>query len=131
MRVRGPRSTRRRRPRRSAATGRLLAYWGLGTAALMAGVLVLYAAAGSSDFDLNTLTKAVPSGRVQLLIAILFAVAALTRLPLVPFHGWARDVLAEAPAGVVVLVAGTASRLGGYVLIRLLAGIEHDASRTP
>ena len=117
-------------PRRSAASGRLLAYWGLGTAALMAGVLVLYAAAGSSDFDLDRLSKAAPSGRVQLLIAILFAVAALTRLPLVPFHGWARDVLAEAPAGVVVLVAGSASRLGGYVLVRLMAGIEHDAAHT-
>ena len=65
-----------------------------------------------------------------MIIGILIAVAALTRLPLVPFHGWARELLAEAPAGVVVLVAGTASRLGGYVLVRLLAGIEHDASRT-
>ena len=55
--------------------------------------------------------------------------AAATRLPLVPFHGWAREALAEAPVGVVVLVAGSASRLGGYVLVRLLAGIEHDASR--
>jgi len=117
-------------PRRSAATGRLLAYWGLGTAALMAGVLVLYAAAGSSDFDLDTLSKSAPSGRLELLIAILFAVAAATRLPLVPFHGWARDVLSETPAGVAVLVAGPASRLGGYVLVRLMAGIEHSAAHT-
>ena len=117
-------------PRRSAVAGRLLAYWGLGTAALTAGILILYAAAGSSDFDLDTLSKAAPSGRLQVIIGILIAVAALTRLPLVPFHGWARELLAEAPAGVVVLVAGTASRLGGYVLVRLLAGIEHDASRT-
>lgn len=116
--------------RRIAGSGRLLAYWGLGSAALIAGVLVLYTAAGSTSFDLDTLAQAAPSGRLQVLFGILVAVAAMTRLPLVPFHGWVRDVLAEAPAGVVVLVAGTASRVGGYVLVRLLAGIAHDASRT-
>lgn len=117
-------------PRRSAAGVRLLAYWGLGTAALVAGILILYTAAGSSDFDLDTLSKAAPSARLQLFAGTLFALAALTRLPLVPFHSWWREVLSEAPAGVVVVVAGSASRLGGYVLVRLLAGIEHDASRT-
>jgi NADH-quinone oxidoreductase subunit M len=115
-------------PRRSAAGARLLAYWGLGAAALLAGSVLLYTAVGSSDFDLDTLAKASPSPRLQLVVGILFAIAALTRLPLVPFHSWARDVLAEAPAGVVVLVAGAASRLGGYVLVRLMAGLLHDAS---
>ncbi|HSR23340.1 MAG TPA: NADH-quinone oxidoreductase subunit M, partial [Candidatus Eisenbacteria bacterium] len=117
-------------PRRTGAAARLLAYWGLGTAALLAGVLLLANASGSTSFDLLALSKATPSPRVQLVIGALFALAGLTRLPLVPFHSWARDVLAETPAGVVVIVAGAASRLGGYVLVRLLAGIEHDASRT-
>jgi NADH-quinone oxidoreductase subunit M len=115
-------------PRRSAAGARLLAYWGLGAAALLAGSVLLYTAVGSSDFDLDTLAKASPSPRLQLVVGILFAIAALTRLPLVPFHSWARDVLSEAPAGVVVLVAGAASRLGGYVLVRLMAGLLHDAA---
>jgi NADH-quinone oxidoreductase subunit M len=47
----------------------------------------------------------------------------------VPLHGWAREALAEAPPGVVVFIAGSASRLGGYVLVRLLVGIEHDGAR--
>jgi NADH-quinone oxidoreductase subunit M len=117
-------------PRRTAVGGRLLAYWGLGAAALLTGGLLLYTAAGSSSFDLDTLAGASPSPRLQLVIGILFALAALTRLPIVPFHSWARDVLAEAPVGVVVLVAGSASRLGGYLLVRLLAGALHDASHT-
>jgi NADH-quinone oxidoreductase subunit M len=117
-------------PRRTLAAGRLLAYWGLGAAALLGGTLLLYSAAGSTSFDVDTLGKAVISPRIQLVIAGLFALAAATRLPLVPFHSWARDVLSEAPAGVVVMVAGVASRLGGYVLVRLYAGIEHDAART-
>ena len=117
-------------PRRTAAAGRLLAYWGLGSAALLAGVLLLANASGPNSFDLLTLGKATPSPRLQLVIGALFALAALTRLPLVPFHSWARDVLADAPAGVVVIVAGSVTRLGGYVLVRLMAGILHDASRT-
>jgi NADH-quinone oxidoreductase subunit M len=115
-------------PRRGEIGTRLLAYWGLGTAALLAGSLLLYNAVGSADFDLDTLGKASPTPRIQLVIGILFALAALTRLPIVPLHSWARDVWSEAPAGVVVLVAGSASRLGGYLLVRLLAGLLHDAS---
>ena len=115
---------------RSAAGGRLIAYWGLGTAALTAGVLILYNAAGSSDFDLDALSKAVPPGRVQLVVAVLFTLAAATRLPIVPLHGWWRGIIAEAPAGVVIIVAGAASRLGGYVLVRLMAAILHDAAHT-
>ena len=41
-------------------------------------------------------------------------IAAATRLPLFPFHGWARDLYSEAPIGVIVLVGGSATRLGGY-----------------
>jgi NADH-quinone oxidoreductase subunit M len=67
---------------------------------------------------------------VELVIAALLVVAAASRLPLVPLHGWAREVLAEAPAGVAILTTGAAARLGGYVLIRLMAAGEHNASRT-
>jgi len=47
--------------RRGAAAARLLAYWGLGSAALLAGILLLYNATGSSSFDLSVLGKAAPS----------------------------------------------------------------------
>jgi proton-translocating NADH-quinone oxidoreductase chain M len=116
--------------RSQGAVWRLLGHWGLGSAALLTAGLLLYRASGGSDFDLDTLTKATPSARVELVIAILLVVAAASRLPLVPLHGWAREVLAEAPAGVAILTTGAAARLGGYVLIRLLAAGEHNASRT-
>jgi NADH-quinone oxidoreductase subunit M len=116
--------------RATGAAWRLLAYWGVGSAALLAAGLLLYQAAGASDFDLDTLTRATPSSRLELVIAILLLVAAASRLPLVPLHGWAREVLAEAPAGVAILTTGVAARLGGYILIRLMAAGEHNASRT-
>ena len=116
-------------PRRRIAAGRYLAYGAAGTFALVAFVLILYATTGGISFDFDYLGHAVLNTRLQVVIAILLVVAAATRLPLVPLHGWARDVFAEAAPGVAVLVAGVAARLGGYVLIRLLVIGEHDGAR--
>lgn len=118
------------RNRSPGAVWRLLGHWGLGSAALLTAGLLLYRAAGGTDFDLDTLTRATPSARVELVIAALLTVAAASRLPLVPLHGWAREVLAEAPAGIAILTTGAAARLGGYVMIRLMAAGEHNASKT-
>jgi len=115
-------------PRRNAAAWRLVGYWGLGTAALVIGTLVLYSAAGTNSFDADVLLKASLSPRIQLVAAIAMIVAAATRLPLFPLHGWARDVYAEAPVGVTVVVAGTASRLGAYLLLRTVVAAEPTAA---
>jgi NADH-quinone oxidoreductase subunit M len=116
-------------PGRRLAAGRFLAYGAVGTIALAAAVLVLYATTGGVSFDLDYLSHALFNSRLQVVIAILLIVAAATRLPLVPLHGWARDVFAEATPGVAVLVAGIAARLGGYILIRLLIVGQHDGAR--
>ena len=116
-------------PRREAASWRLVGYWGLGTAALALAVMAAYAASGGSSFDMDVLLKATLTPRVQLAVGAALVVAAATRLPLVPLHGWARDVYSEAPLGVSIVVAGTASRLGAYLLLRVLVAGEHDASR--
>jgi NADH-quinone oxidoreductase subunit M len=55
-------------------------------------------------------------------------VAAATRLPLFPLHGWARDVYSEAPVGVTVVVAGSAARLGAYLLLRVVVAAEPAAA---
>ncbi|TAN34097.1 NADH-quinone oxidoreductase subunit M [bacterium] len=114
--------------RRQGAAWRLLAYWGLGTGALVLATMTLYAAAGGTSFDMDVLLKATINPRVQLAAGVLLLVAAATRLPLFPLHGWIRDAYAEAPVGVAVVVAGSASRLGGYLLLRTLVTAEHDAA---
>ena len=111
-------------PRRMSAAWRLVGYWGLGTGALAVAVLALYAVAGGQSFDVDNLFKTTLSPRIQLGVGLAMIVAAATRLPLFPLHGWAREVLAEAPAGVVVVVAAAASRLGAFLLLRtLIAGM--------
>jgi len=114
-------------PRRHAAAWRLLGYWGLGTGVLAAGVLALYAVTGAQSFDMDTLLKAGLSPRIQIAVSLVMIVAAATRLPLFPLHGWMRDVLAEAPPGVVVVVAGAASRLGAFLLLRTVIAGEPAA----
>ena len=111
-------------PRRHAAAWRLLGYWGFGTAALVLATMVLYANAGGTSFDMDVVLKAAISPRVQLAVGVALIVAAATRLPLFPLHGWARDVYSEAPVGVAVVVASTASRLGAYLLLRVLVTAE-------
>jgi proton-translocating NADH-quinone oxidoreductase chain M len=115
-------------PRRNVAAWRLVGYWGLGTAALVVGTMVLYSASGAGSFDTDVLLKATMSPRVQLAFALTMIVAAASRLPLFPLHGWARDVYAEAPIGVTVIVAGTASRLGAYLLLRTVVAAEPAAA---
>src|SRR2546430_398353 len=113
--------------RRSAAAWRLLGYWGFGTAVLAAGVFALYAVTGGTTFDMDTLLKSGLSPRIQIAVSLVMIVAAATRLPLFPLHGWIRDVLAEAPPGVVVVVAGAASRLGAFLLLRTVIAAEPAA----
>lgn len=115
--------------RREAAAWRLIGYWGIGTAAVLVAAMTVYAASGGTSFDMDVLFKATLTPRVQLAAGLALIVAAATRLPLFPLHGWVRDVYSESPLGVSVVVAGSATRLGGYLLLRGLVAADPDASR--
>jgi len=115
-------------PLRRFAAGRFLAYGAVGTAALAGVALILYGTTGGISFDFDFLVHANLDNRLQVVIGLLLLVAAGTRLPLFPLHGWARDVLSEATPGVAVLVAGIAARLGGYLVIRLLVVGQHNGA---
>ncbi|MEO8745687.1 MAG: NADH-quinone oxidoreductase subunit M [Candidatus Dormiibacterota bacterium] len=116
-------------PRRQPAAWRMLAYWGLGTAALAVAAMTLYAVTGGSSFDMDVVLKASITPRIQLVIGLLVLVAAATRLPVFPLHSWFRDAMSEAPVGVAVVVAGSATRLGAYLLLRTLVAAEPAAAQ--
>lgn len=106
--------------RRRAAAYRLVGFWGAGSALLLVAVVTLVAASGSAGFNLVFISHAGISSRASVVATVLVLAAAATRLPLFPLHGWARSVFAEAPIGVVIMVAGAASRTGAYLVLRLL-----------
>jgi NADH-quinone oxidoreductase subunit M len=116
-------------PRRIAASWRLLGYWTLGSFFLLAAVMVLYSGAGGAGFDLSTFKSAALTPRIQVVAGALLVLAACTRLPILPFQGWARDAFAEAPVGVSVLVAGVATRLGAVLLLEVLVAGLHDGAK--
>jgi NADH-quinone oxidoreductase subunit M len=76
---------------------------------------------------MDVLLKTTINPRMQLVVGLLMLVAAATRLPVFPLHGWIRDVTAEAPVGVAVIVMGATSRLGAYLLLRTLIAAEPAA----
>jgi len=115
-------------PRRVVAAWQLVGYWGFGTGVLILGVLTLYAATGARSFDMDVLLQTTVSPRIQLGVGVAMLIAGATRLPLFPFHGWIRDALAESPAGVAVVIAGAASRLGGFLIVRTLIAAEPGAA---
>ncbi|HKW40875.1 MAG TPA: NADH-quinone oxidoreductase subunit M [Gemmatimonadales bacterium] len=117
-------------PRRTGAAWRLLGYWGAGTVVLAIGALTLYRVTGGQSFDMDVLLKSGLglSPRIQIVVSLIMIVAAATRLPLFPFHGWTRDVLGEAPQGVVVLVAGAATRMGAFLILRTVIAAEPAAA---
>ena len=115
-------------PRRVGAAWGLVGYWGFGTGVLILGVLTLYAATGAHSFDMDVLLQTKLSPRIQLGVGVAAVIAGATRLPLFPFHGWIRDALAEAPAGVAVVIAGAASRLGAFLILRVLIAGEPAAA---
>ncbi|HXN33139.1 MAG TPA: proton-conducting transporter membrane subunit, partial [Polyangiaceae bacterium] len=63
------------------------------------------------------------------LVWILLIVAVAVATPIVPFHGWLADVLAEAPAGAGVVVAGVVVTLGPYLLVRVGLGAVPEGAR--
>lgn len=116
-------------PRRAGAAWRLVGYWGLGTAALVLGTMTLYSVTGGTSFDMETLLKAsAVSPRIQIGVSLVMIVAGATRLPLFPLHGWARDVLAEAPVGVTVVIASAAARMGAFIILRTVIGASPAAA---
>jgi len=115
--------------RRESAAWRLVGYWGAGTVALILAITGIYAAAGGTSFDMDVVLKSPVGARAEVIIGIGLLIAAATRLPLFPLHGWVRDVYSEAPIGVVVLVASSASRIAGYMLIRVLVAGEPDGAK--
>jgi proton-translocating NADH-quinone oxidoreductase chain M len=115
--------------RRESAAWRFAGYWGLGAVALVLAVMAIYAGTGASSFDMDVALKSALAPRAQVIVGLAIIVAGATRLPLFPFHGWARDVYSEAPLGVVVLIAGSATRLGAYLVLRVLVAAQPDGAK--
>ncbi|QJW48043.1 NADH-quinone oxidoreductase subunit M [bacterium BFN5] len=113
-----------KRVSREYAGMKLTIYLLLGSAFMLAGVVVLYLFAlpdGVRTFHMEGLAQAAGnlSDPVQIMIFFLLLLGFGSTLSMWPFYSWAPDGYAAAPTGVSMLHAAVLKKVGAYGLIRL------------
>ena len=94
-------------------------YLAFGSIVLLAGLLWLVSASGSSSLAFNDLLESSIPGEDQRGIALFLIVGFGTLVSLFPFHSWAAPAYASAPAPIAMLHAGVLKKFGLYGLLRL------------
>jgi len=122
--------------RRIYSATKFVVYTLFGSAFMLAGILALYFSTGDSvnsagdviphTFDMVVIASSnagwlipvIPIASIFFLIFIAFAI----KLPIVPLHTWLPDAHTDAPTAVSVMLAGVLLKMGGYGMVRLVAG---------
>ena len=94
-------------------------YLAFGSIVLLAGLLWLIAASGTSSLAFEDLLKTSIPIEDQPGIAIFLIIGFGTLVSLFPFHSWAAPTYASAPAPISMLHAGVLKKFGLYGLLRL------------
>ncbi|PYJ44520.1 MAG: proton-translocating NADH-quinone oxidoreductase subunit M, partial [Verrucomicrobia bacterium] len=110
---------------RRAAAWKVTIYLALGSFILLIGLIMLYRAVPASmrSFDIRVLQAAGSTGQIgaaaQSPIYLLLLAGFGTLISLVPFHTWAPEAYASAPAPAAMLHAGVLKKFGLYGLLRI------------
>jgi len=120
--------------RREYSAVKYLLYTLLGSAGLLAGILVIYFQ--THTFDMVELAKlggdgywggdAVAWATAMWAFFLVFLCFAI-KLPMFPFHTWLPDAHTDAPTAGSVILAGVLIKMGGYGMIRLVGIIPEMA----
>ncbi len=110
---------------RAAAAWKVTIYLGLGSFVLLLGLILLYRSvpADSRTFDLRALQTIAANGGIaasaqnQIFLLLLIGFGVL--ISLFPFHTWAPEAYASAPAPAAMLHAGVLKKFGLYGLLRI------------
>ncbi len=118
---------------RRAAAWKVTIYLALGSFILLIGLIMLYRAIpiAAQSLDLRTLQAAAsqisPSAQSPIYLLLLLGFGTL--ISLVPFHTWAPEAYASAPAPAAMLHAGVLKKFGLYGLLRIALPMLPDAAR--
>jgi len=119
--------------RRIYAAVKFILYTMAGSALMLVGILYLYSASGTFDFerilrDLSTgALELSPTAQTWLFLAFFLAFA--IKVPMFPFHTWLPDAHVEAPTAGSVVLAGILLKMGTYGMLRFCLPLFPDASR--
>ena len=120
---------------RVAAAWKITIYLAVGSFILLLGLILLYQSVpvGSRSFDIRALQAAVTTTQlpanaqhnIYLLLLIGFGIL----ISLFPFHTWAPEAYASAPAPAAMLHAGVLKKFGLYGLLRLALPLLPEGAR--
>jgi NADH-quinone oxidoreductase subunit M len=120
---------------RVAAAWKITIYLALGSFILLIGLILLYQSlpAASRSFDIRALQVAAAAHQIapeaQRNIYLLLLIGFGILVSLFPFHTWAPEAYASAPAPATMLHAGVLKKFGLYGLLRLALPLLPDGSR--
>jgi len=98
---------------------KLTLYLLLGSALILAGILVIYFMSGLKTFDWFALNSCTLPKNLQLVIFPVVFIGFGILAGLWPFHTWSPDGHASAPSAVSMLHAGVLMKLGAFSIIRV------------
>jgi NADH-quinone oxidoreductase subunit M len=110
---------------RVAAAWKITIYLAIGSFILLLGLILLYQSvpAASRSFDIRVLQAAARMGQIsaeaQRHVYLLLLIGFGVLVSLFPFHTWAPEAYASAPAPAAMLHAGVLKKFGLYGLLRL------------
>src|SRR5438046_719200 len=120
---------------RTAAAWNITIYLAIGSFILLIGLILLYQSVPveSRSFDIRALKAAAALGQVsadaQRHIYLLLLIGFGILISLFPFHTWAPEAYASAPAPAAMLHAGVLKKFGLYGLLRLAIPLLPDGAR--
>ena len=116
---------------RRAAAWKVTIYLALGSIILLVGLIMLYRAvpASARSLDLRVLHAGQIPVSLQSNIYLVLLIGFGILISLVPFHTWAPEAYACAPAPAAMLHAGVLKKFGLYGLLRLALPLLPDGAR--
>src|SRR2546427_9543695 len=120
---------------RAATAWKITIYLAIGSFILLLGLILVYQSfpLGSRSFDIRVLRTAAAMGQIapdaQRHVYLLLLVGFGILISLFPFHTWAPEAYAAAPAPAAMLHAGVLKKFGLYGLLRLAVPILPEGAR--
>ncbi|MFN2474817.1 MAG: NuoM family protein [Chthoniobacterales bacterium] len=120
---------------RHAAAWKITIYLATGSFILLLGLIMLYRSVpeAARSFDLRALQTAASAGQIapgaQSQIYLLLLIGFGILISLFPFHTWAPEAYASAPAPAAMLHAGVLKKFGLYGLLRIAVPMLPEGSR--
>ncbi|HEX8727457.1 MAG TPA: NADH-quinone oxidoreductase subunit M, partial [Ktedonobacterales bacterium] len=124
-------------PRRTYAAIKFVLYTAVGSLLMLVGIIALGAIVSDTSHTAFTLdlpallahgAASLPR-ETQIWLFLAFFAAFAVKVGLFPLHSWVPDAYSEAPAPVVVLIAGVMAKTGAYGFVRFNLGVFPTASR--